>query len=272
MIRSTPITFNSTLKFSDNPIGSTQEVESEWRCSLRYVESWGRSFSQISKGINLWDKIAKVMTLGPRAAPPNLKQLLGRLDRISNIAGFILLGDAFFALNQKGKIGLNLFSVKEVLSLSGDGIELFTSLSKVGKLASKTASVIRSVDVLSVLVRKGKLGLNLVSAKKVLNLAEKGIELSTWLAKIEKLGFSLRTISSLFSMGLVLALLSPSLSFLMQLREEGWNAFHEIETYKISYKFGMAFLAIYLFTTATTLSAYLDIVITGTSFALSLYS
>ncbi|MGH2612234.1 MAG: hypothetical protein ACRDFB_04190, partial [Rhabdochlamydiaceae bacterium] len=81
--------------------------------------------------------------------------------------------------------------------------------------------------------------------------------------------FSLRVVNSLSSIGLALALISPVLSLLIQLKEEGWNSMNEGEFYKNSYRLGMTLLSVYIFVVATTLSVYLEAAILGADITLA---
>ncbi len=134
--------------------------------------------------------------------------------------------------------------------------------------ASKTASLYLTIEKFSTQVYERKIGCDLHSAKEVLGIVDAGIDLATWFAMVGNLGYSLRVISALPSISLATALLSPTLDLIHHLREEGLGAFNEASCYKTSYKLGLALLAIYLFMASVTLSAQLDIVISGVNFAL----
>jgi len=135
--------------------------------------------------------------------------------------------------------------------------------------ASQLANIYLSTEAFTVLAQEGKLGLNLQTAKEVLTVTESGIELAQWLGEIQKLGAAFRVIGSLSSMGLGLALLSPTLDLIIHLREEGWRALSGAQCYKTSYQVGLSLLAIYLFMTSVTLSFYLSLLIQSTTFAVS---
>lgn len=203
MIRGIDITFDPSIRYPGLP-----EEGSEWKASIRYLDSWGFALNSFSKGALLANKMGLLST--------PISEVTGPLGRIAQVANLAISAESISILAQQGVLQADLPSVKEVLGLAG-----------------------------------------------------KGVEVSVWLAKIERLGISFRLINSLSSMGLVLAFLYPMLTLLIQLRDEGWNAFSGVECYKTSYKIGMALLAIYLFTTAVTVSTYLEVVMLGTNFALS---
>jgi hypothetical protein len=133
----------------------------------------------------------------------------------------------------------------------------------------QVANFVLSAEAFSILNREGEIGLDLSSIREVLIFSGKGADLVTWLTAIEQLGTSLKVINSLTSVGLGLALLSPTISLIIQLRTEGRDALSGLEFYKTAGRLGMTLLTIYLFSSAMTLSALAEALLAGTDWAIS---
>jgi hypothetical protein len=205
MLRGVEVTLSSGDNYS-NPL----QEGSEWNDSLRYLESWGFSLNCASKGALLLSKVS------PESIAGSVGQIARPLGRICQVASLAL-----------------------------------------------------SIESVSLLAQKGVLGIDLPSVKEIVGVAGKGVEVTVWLAKIDRLGVSFRVLSSLTSVGLAFSLMHPLLTLVIQLRDEGFSAFSRVECYKTSYKLGLALLSIYLFTSAVTLCFYFEAGIMGANFALS---
>lgn len=145
MIRTVDFKFDKNIKYTDQPLG-IEDPESELKASLRFLDKAGSVFYNIGKGAALVDKVSHLKPLSPIAGA--VGQLMEGLGRVSQIANIFISTEAFIALTQEGKIGLNLASAKETLIIIEKGVELASWFSEVEKLGS-TFRILSNISSIS---------------------------------------------------------------------------------------------------------------------------
>lgn len=132
----------------------------------------------------------------------------------------------------------------------------------------KIESIYKGIAKHAAWIQKRDLHCDLHSTKKVLGVVDTAVELATWAAMVDRLRRVMRVAAALPSISLTIALLSPALDLVIHLRKEGWGALSQASCHKNAYKVGLALLSIYLFMASVTLSAQLDLILSGVNFAL----
>jgi hypothetical protein len=147
MIRTVDFTPNSSEKYTESRVDS----------SFRFLEDIGPLFNNISKGgTALVENVSYLKPLSPAAK--RLEEVMEFLVPVSQLAGLYLSVGDVAELGLKGKMGLDLSSTKEILTVAEKGVDLvawITQIEKVGaslQVVSRISSVGLALALLSPII------------------------------------------------------------------------------------------------------------------------
>ncbi len=132
MIRGVEFTINPSVTYSESASIGSKDKGSEWRHSIHYLDETGPLFKQVSKGCKLVDQISHLAPLKPIAGPVGMAAR--RLGQASELANLYTTSESFSDFVQSKKLGLNLETAKEVLTVADMGLDLVSWFSIVEKL------------------------------------------------------------------------------------------------------------------------------------------
>lgn len=153
MIRGVEFRINPAKMCGEEASIGSKSQGSEWRHSIHYLDKSGSLFKAVSKLCKLVDQISRFAPLKPIAG--SIGMVARRLGQASELANIYTTTESFSEFVQSKKVGLNLETAKEVLTIADMGLDLVYWFSVVDKLgitvraASKLTSMSLGLAILS---------------------------------------------------------------------------------------------------------------------------